>query len=149
MPNDPRLLMPSPYDSDGGEMIGRDPRDPSIRPVLEAQDRPKTRGKALRAKCIDCAGGSPSEVRKCTATECALWPFRMGPSPFRKAKGDEDDMPDEDPIDTTETPITEPPPPPAFFGLIDKVSIETSEVPSADPTPVPAFFNPFAPSVLT
>ena len=37
-----------------------------------------TRAKAIRAKCIDCMGGDKSEVRKCTATKCPLFPFRMG-----------------------------------------------------------------------
>ena len=26
------------------------------------------------------------EVRKCVATTCALWPFRMGTNPFRKKR---------------------------------------------------------------
>ena len=37
-----------------------------------------TRAKAIRAKCIDCMGGDKSEVRKCTAVKCPLFPFRMG-----------------------------------------------------------------------
>lgn len=37
-----------------------------------------TRAKAIRAKCIDCMGGDKSEVRKCTAVNCPLFPFRMG-----------------------------------------------------------------------
>lgn len=32
---------------------------------------------AIRAKCIDCSGGDPTEVRECVAIGCALWPFRM------------------------------------------------------------------------
>lgn len=95
---DPRLLMTSPYESDGGTLVGCDPRTAEAAAILAAQDRPKSRGKALRAKCIDCAGGSAAEVRKCTALECALWPFRMGRSPFRpprrigKAPADEPDV---------------------------------------------------------
>lgn len=75
-------LMVSPYESDGGEKIGRVPRDISLE-ALRALGGPDTRSKAIRAKCIDCSGGSPTEVRKCVAIGCALWPFRMGPSPFR------------------------------------------------------------------
>ena len=33
---------------------------------------------AVREKCIDCCGGVRAEVRKCPATKCPLWPFRMG-----------------------------------------------------------------------
>jgi len=38
--------------------------------------------KAIRARCVDCCGGAVSEVRKCTAFNCALWPYRMGKNPF-------------------------------------------------------------------
>ena len=37
--------------------------------------------KAIRAKCLDCAGGMPSEVRECVINRCALHPFRMGKRP--------------------------------------------------------------------
>lgn len=37
-----------------------------------------TRGKAIRAKCLDCCGGNHAEVRYCTATKCPLWRYRMG-----------------------------------------------------------------------
>ena len=36
------------------------------------------RAKAIRLKCIDCCGGNTTEVRKCPATHCPLWRFRMG-----------------------------------------------------------------------
>lgn len=36
------------------------------------------RAKAIRLKCIDCCGGNTAEVRKCPATHCPLWRFRMG-----------------------------------------------------------------------
>lgn len=39
--------------------------------------------KAIRAKCLDCCCGSYSEVEQCTATACALYPFRMGKNPYR------------------------------------------------------------------
>jgi hypothetical protein len=44
-------------------------------------------GKAIRAKCIDCSCGQESEVRECTVTNCALYPFRMGKNPFTNRKG--------------------------------------------------------------
>lgn len=40
--------------------------------------------KAIRAKCLDCSGGSVSEVRKCAAKVCPLFPFRMGYNGFLK-----------------------------------------------------------------
>ena len=39
---------------------------------------------AIRQKCLDCCCGNASEVRKCVATDCALWPFRLASNPFRK-----------------------------------------------------------------
>jgi hypothetical protein len=39
--------------------------------------------KALRLRCIDCSGGSASEVRLCALVQCPAWPFRMGESPWR------------------------------------------------------------------
>ena len=38
----------------------------------------RSRKQAVRNKCIDCCGGVRAEVRKCPATKCPLWPFRMG-----------------------------------------------------------------------
>ena len=37
--------------------------------------------KAIRAKCLDCCCGHPSEVRECMAKNCALYPYRMGKRP--------------------------------------------------------------------
>jgi hypothetical protein len=37
-----------------------------------------TRAKAIRAKCLDCCCYQPKEVRLCTGTDCALWPYRRG-----------------------------------------------------------------------
>ncbi len=37
--------------------------------------------KAIRAKCLDCSGWQPSEVRQCTIKDCSLWPYRMGRRP--------------------------------------------------------------------
>jgi hypothetical protein len=37
-----------------------------------------TRTKAIRMKCLDCSGGQQAEVRKCPATNCPLWRYRMG-----------------------------------------------------------------------
>lgn len=38
--------------------------------------------KVIRSKCLDCCGGADSEVRRCPATTCELWPYRMATNPF-------------------------------------------------------------------
>ena len=40
--------------------------------------------KAIRAKCLDCSGGSAKEVKECPVIACALHPFRLGRNPNRK-----------------------------------------------------------------
>jgi|NGEPerStandDraft_6_1074524.scaffolds.fasta_scaffold35553_3 hypothetical protein len=44
---------------------------------------------AVRAKCLDCGGGSWLEVKECGSGSCALQPFRFGvdPNPVRGAPG--------------------------------------------------------------
>ncbi|SDB39811.1 hypothetical protein SAMN05660653_01894 [Desulfonatronum thiosulfatophilum] len=42
--------------------------------------------KAIRAKCLECCGGSPKEVRLCTDASCVLHPFRTGKNPFPRRK---------------------------------------------------------------
>jgi hypothetical protein len=69
-----------------GSAVGRDPRQISgeefalighlAQPVLSA----------IRAKCLDCCGAVPSEVRLCTAVRCPLWPYRMGTNPLRSRR---------------------------------------------------------------
>lgn len=84
------LLEISPFESDGGNMIGRDPRGISASEFAELLPDALVGLKAIRAKCMDCAGGSFSEVRKCTAIACSLWPLRMGSKPkgLREARGE-------------------------------------------------------------
>ena len=36
------------------------------------------RAKAIRLKCLDCCCGNSAEVRRCRATNCPLWRWRMG-----------------------------------------------------------------------
>jgi hypothetical protein len=43
--------------------------------------------KAIRAKCLDCMGGSSKEVRLCNIPECSLFPYRLGKNPARARKG--------------------------------------------------------------
>ncbi|KQC14429.1 MAG: hypothetical protein APR63_14300 [Desulfuromonas sp. SDB] len=46
----------------------------------------KTFGKAIRYFCLHCMGCSAREVKKCSATDCPLYPFRFGTNPNRKKK---------------------------------------------------------------
>ena len=36
------------------------------------------RSVAIRNRCLECVGYETGEVRRCTATDCWLWPYRMG-----------------------------------------------------------------------
>lgn len=45
-----------------------------------------TKLRAIRAKCLDCSGGSPKETRECVMLDCPLYPYRMGKSPNRKPR---------------------------------------------------------------
>ena len=79
------LLEISPYQADEGELIGKHPGDvPSD--FLSQKFRAQNPLKAIREKCLDCCCGNASEIRKCVAVDCALWPFRMGSNPFRKRR---------------------------------------------------------------
>ena len=40
--------------------------------------------RAIRANCIDCSGGSATEVKDCAIKTCPCYPFRMGKSPGRE-----------------------------------------------------------------
>ena len=51
--------------------------------ILEAYEGEKlTPGKAMRAFCIDCCGGSRNEVYLCPSTDCSLWAYRLGKNPY-------------------------------------------------------------------
>jgi hypothetical protein len=43
--------------------------------------------KAIRAKCLDCSGGSFREVKECPIEDCPLYAYRMGHNPARAGKG--------------------------------------------------------------
>ena len=65
-----------------GETEGKHPRDADVDVMREIHE-PAPLLRVIRAKCIDCSGGSESEARKCTAIGCARWPYRMASNPFR------------------------------------------------------------------
>ena len=74
-------LEPSRFKADNGEKVGKLPGEISLHD-LRALGHPESPIRAMRAKCLDCSVESSAEVRKCVATTCALWPFRMGVNPF-------------------------------------------------------------------
>lgn len=49
--------------------------------------------KAIRAKCLDCSGFQPSEVRRCEIEDCPLFPYRFGKNPNRKGIGNQTSNP--------------------------------------------------------
>lgn len=69
---------------DRGEQttIGRDPRTMSVAELEALGHRKRPLLGAIRQNCIDCAGGSPAEVRRCAMVACPFWPYRMGTDPF-------------------------------------------------------------------
>lgn len=48
---------------------------------MEDKSEIKTPIKAIRAKCLDCSGGSSREVERCVNKDCALYPYRKGHNP--------------------------------------------------------------------
>lgn len=43
--------------------------------------------KAIRKKCLECAGGRPKETRECETATCPLYPYRLGRNPRRAGIG--------------------------------------------------------------
>ena len=39
--------------------------------------------RSIRAKCLACCLDQPKEARICAATECPVWPYRLGKRPGR------------------------------------------------------------------
>jgi hypothetical protein len=64
--------------------VGRDPRNMSQNELRDLGHSPLSILQAIRARCIDCCAGSPSEVRRCVSINCPSWPFRMAFNPWRE-----------------------------------------------------------------
>jgi hypothetical protein len=79
------FLEVSPYETDGGQKVGKLPGSVPVS-TLRLLGHPESPIRAIRANCLDCSGGVASEVRKCVAITCHLWPFRMGANPFHGEK---------------------------------------------------------------
>jgi hypothetical protein len=43
--------------------------------------------RAIRQKCLDCSGGSWSEVKNCQIIKCPLFTLRFGKNPKRSSMG--------------------------------------------------------------
>jgi hypothetical protein len=71
---------------DEGTLQGRNPLELPAEIFADLGHGPQPVLSAIRKKCLDCCGEAPSEVRRCTSVKCALWPYRMGSNPFRKAR---------------------------------------------------------------
>lgn len=73
-----------------GEKIGRDPRAMTTAELNALGHTANSVLRAVRRNCIDCSGGSETEVRKCVTTQCPLWPFRMGSNPLNRREVSEE-----------------------------------------------------------
>lgn len=79
----PRLIEKGP----DGWPIGRHPKEIGREALIDCGFSKRPILRVVREKCIDCCSGVESEVRKCTAVSCALWPYRMAWNPFSDRKG--------------------------------------------------------------
>jgi hypothetical protein len=79
------LLEMSSFQADDGELIGKHPSNVPSQ-ILSLKFRAQNPLKAIRETCLDCCCRNAEEVRKCVATDCPSWPFRMGTNPFRKKR---------------------------------------------------------------
>jgi len=62
-----------PSATEGGNSVGRDPRQMGRIGLEAAGFEPCSPMEVFRAKSLDCCGGSFQEVRYCVATPCPLW----------------------------------------------------------------------------
>jgi hypothetical protein len=69
-----------------GHEIGKNPLKISRENLVKLGHEPKPLLKVIREKCLDCVGGHPGEVAKCTCSDCPNWPYRMGRNPHRQKR---------------------------------------------------------------
>ncbi|MBX2806150.1 MAG: hypothetical protein KTR19_09275 [Hyphomicrobiales bacterium] len=70
-----------------GGTEGLDPREMSRSLLEEIGHSQMPLLRVIRAKCLDCSH-TASEVRRCSAVDYSLWPYRMGTNPFRAERSD-------------------------------------------------------------
>ena len=63
----PELIHALNHDNSGQKLMN---------PTERALAHPKSRAKAIAAKCYDCCGNQREEVRLCEMTDCPLYAFR-------------------------------------------------------------------------
>lgn len=73
---------PEAADRSAEEAETRRQQSDSALVVKRYMDRVSNPMTAIRARCVQCCNGQPSEVRLCPAKSCALHPFRMGDNPY-------------------------------------------------------------------
>lgn len=78
-----RSIGLEPGEEDARYPQGRNPLTMTREELAALGHRPMSFSQVVRAKCLDCAAGSATEVRRCPAVECPSWPYRLGRSPFR------------------------------------------------------------------
>jgi hypothetical protein len=62
------------------------PEEDSLLPLIKKKEvLPPMQ--AFRAKCMDCTCNQPKEIKFCSITDCAIWPYRMGNNPKRAGVG--------------------------------------------------------------
>lgn len=79
----------SMIDNADGSTEGRDPRKVSLDEFAFLGHIGRPLLKVIQAKCLDCSCYQPSEVDKCTAYGCPLWPYRKGTNPWRAPQSEE------------------------------------------------------------
>ena len=78
-----------PCATEGGNLVGRDPRQMGRIGLEAAGFEAMTPMEVIRAKCLDCCADSAQEVRYCVSVNCPNWPYRMGSNPFRPPMSEE------------------------------------------------------------
>jgi hypothetical protein len=58
------------------------PEDDTMRIVRKYKERVNSPISAIRSHCVECCGGAVRSIESCPATDCSLWPLRMGVNVF-------------------------------------------------------------------
>jgi hypothetical protein len=71
---------------ENGDPVGKDPCQIDQAELRAAGHVRMPVLRTIRAKCLDCCCGSPSDVRACIITSYALWRYRIGSNSWRAKK---------------------------------------------------------------
>lgn len=87
IPDDDTNIVPKKVKVDTSKLSDEELDAPLVKPndvVLAFTGKViKNPVKAIREKCLDCCCWQEREVKYCTVTNCALFPFRMNKNPYR------------------------------------------------------------------